>query len=245
MQPTIIEDVISVAAGATNENVIASNQALRGLLNAPYPSRIELYAVTSAVGLRIDAIHGGAMYVASSDPRIDTIPVNPLDLINGSAYCQAQEQMVLRVNNSTLGSLSLAYRMVLTPLVDESWNGEPVQLPPDAVVMQRLQAITTLQQDIQLLDGLTFQQLAEPSILKVLMTGSAAGLLRQLFIDQDRISPASAIAPANRIPQDPFDTTITGVEVPANAQQFLSVSNPTAGTLTVRWKTIAQKLIRT
>jgi len=245
MQPTIIEDVISIAAGATNENVIVSNPSLRGLLNAPYPSRIRLLAVTSAAGLRITAIHGSQSYIAASDPRVATSPEDPLDLINGDAYCQAQEQMVIRVNNSTGGALSLAYRMILDPLVDESWDGNPVELPPDTVVMQQLLSIAAAAVDVQVLDGLTFQQLSEPAILRVLMTGSAAGLLRQLFIDQDRIAPPSAVAATNRIPQDPFDTTIDGVEVQANGQQFLSVSNPTGGALTVRWKTKAQKLIRT
>lgn len=244
MQPVIIEDVIAIAAGATNENVIASNAALRGLLNAPWPARIKLLCVTSAVGLRVDALHGSSMYVSSSDPRIATFAEDPLDLVNDDAYCQAQEQMILRVNNSTGGSLDFRYRLVLSPLVDETWDGMPVELPPDTKVMQRLQAITTLQTDVQLLDGLTFEQLAAPSILRVLMTASATGLIRQLFIDQDRVAPPSIISLANRIPQDPFDSTIDGVEVPANRKQFLSVSNPTAGTLTVRWKTKNKELFR-
>lgn len=245
MQPTIIEDVISVAAGATNDNVIVSNPSLRGLLNAPYPSRIRLLAVVSAAGLRIDATHGSSKYVDSSDPRIATFAEDPIDLINGDAYCQAQEQMVLRAVNSTGGALSLAYRIILDPLIDENWDGNPVELPPDTVVTQRLQSIAAAAVDTQLLDGLTFQQIAEPVILKVLMTGSATGLTRQLFIDQDRIAPPSAVSIANRIPQDPFDTTVDQVEVGPNAQQFLSVSNSTALALTARWKTKARKLIRT
>lgn len=244
MQPVIIEDVISIAAGATNDNVIVSNPSLRGLLNAPYPCRIRLLATTSAAGLRVDATHGSQKYVDSADPRIANFAEDPLDLINGDAYCQAQEQMVLRVNNSTGGALSLAYRLILDPLVDDDWDGNAVDLPPDTVVMQRLQSIAAAAIDTQLLDGLTFQQIAEPGYLRVLMSGSATGLTRQLFIDQDRIAPPSAVSISNRMPQDPFDTTIDNVEVKANAQQFLSVSNPTGGALTVRWKTKFRKLIR-
>ena len=244
MQPTIIEDTISIAAGQTNENVIVSNASLRGLLNTPYPCKIKVLAVTSGAGLRIDFTHGSKKAIDNSDPRIATFPEDPLDLINSDVYAQAQEQIVLRCNNSTAGPLSLSYRIMLTPVVDDSWDGNMVDLPPDCVVMQRLQSIAAAAVDVQLLDGLTFQQLAVPGYLRVLMTGSAPGLLRQLFIDQDRIAPPSVVAASNRMPQDPFDSTIDGVEVPANAQQFLSVSNPTAGALTIRWKTKFQKLVR-
>jgi hypothetical protein len=182
--------------------------------------------------------------VDASDPRIATFAEDPLDIINSEAYCQAQEQMVLRVSNSTAGALTFTYRLILEPLVDDAWNGELIELPPDTVVMQRLQSIPSLAVDTQLLDGLAFQQVAEPAILRVLMTSSATGLTRQLFIDQDRIAPPSAVSIANRIPQDPFDTTIDGVEVKANGDQFLSVSNPTGGALTARWKTKLRKLIR-
>lgn len=245
MQPVIIEDVISIAAGATNDNVIVSNPSLRGLLNAPWPARIRLLAVGSAAGLRINALHGNQQYVADSDLRIATFAEDPLDLINEDVFCQAQEQMVLKCNNSTAGALSLVYRLELIPLVDETWDGSQQELPPDCVVMQQLLAITTLQQDIQLMDGKVFEQLDVPSVLRVLMSASATGLTRQLFVDQDRIAPNSAVSISNRMPLDPFDTTINGVNVGANKKQFLSVTNPTAGTITARWKTKNQKLIRT
>lgn len=245
MQPTIIEDQISVAAGAINDNVIVSNASLRGLLNAPYPSRIRLLAVSSAAGLRIDATHGSSKYLDSSDVRVAAFAEDPFDLVNGDAYCQAQEQMVIRASNTTGGALTLAYRLILMPMVDDSWDGNPIELPPDTVVTQRLQSIAAAAVDTQLLDGLTFQQIAEPVILRALMSASATGLTRQLFIDQDRIAPPSAVSTSNRMPQDPMDTTIDGVEVGPNAQQFLSVSNPTGGALTMRWKVKAQKLIRT
>lgn len=244
MQPVIIEDVQSIAANTTVQNIIVSNAALRGLLNAPWPARIRFLATISAAGLVVDVLHGSAVHIAQSAPRIATFPEDPLDLLNEDAFCQAQEQMVIRVTNTTGGALSITYRMELVPLVDETWDGGPVDLPPDCRVMQNLLVVTTLQADVQVLDGLPFEQNSEPSILRVLMTASATGLTRQLFIDQDRIAPPSAISIANRIPQDPFDTTVSGVEVAANKRQYLSVSNPTGGSLTVRWKTKNQMLIR-
>jgi len=185
------------------------------------------------------------MYASACAPRIATFAEDPLDLINQDAYCQAQEQMVLRVNNNTAGALDFRYRLEMIPMVDDTWDGNPIDLPPDTLVMQDLLVITTLQQDVQLLDGLPFEQIDVPSILEVFMTQSAIGLTRQLYIDQERIAPPSAISIANRIPQDPFDRTIRGVEVGANQRQFLSVSNPTGGSLTVRWKTKNTQLIRT
>lgn len=246
MQPTIIQDAISVAAGSINENVIASNAALRGLLEAPYPSRIRLLAVISATGLRIDATHGSSKYAAGCDLRVSSsTPDDPLDVVNDEAYCQAGEQMVLRAINTTGGAITLRYMLILEPLVDESWTGGQVELYPDVLVMQRGPvSVADATAALQLLDGLTFERINVPATLKVFMTQSAAGILRQVFIDQDRIAPPSTISLNNRIPQDPFDMTISGVEVPANSLQQVQVSNNSGGALNVFWKTKAQQLFR-
>jgi len=246
MQPTIIQDAISIAANTINENVIASNASLRGLLECPFPARIRLLAVQSATGLRMDASHGSSRYVASADLRVSaSTPDDPLDVVNDEAYCDAGEQMVLRVANTTAGALIFRYMLILEPLVTEQVPPNTVQLPPDTVVMQRGPIVVnngTI--DLQLLDGLPYERVNTPSILKVLMTQSATGLLRQLYIDQDRIAPPSTISLNNRVPQDPFDMTINGVEVPANALQQLQISNPSGGSLSVFWKTKNQQLIR-
>lgn len=246
MQPTIIQDAISVAANTINENVIVSNAALRGLLEAPYPSRIRLLAVVSATGLRIDGTHGSSKYASSCDLRVSTsTPDDPLDVVNDEAYTQAGEQMVIRAMNTTAGAITLRYMLILEPLVDETWTGEQVQLYPDVLVMQRGPvAVADATAAQQLLDGTIFERINVPSTLKVFMTQSAAGILRQVFIDQDRIAPPSAISLNNRVPQDPFDMTISGVEVPANSLQQLQVSNNSGGSLNVFWKTKNQQLIR-
>jgi len=246
MQPTIIQDAISVAANTINENVIVSNAALRGLLEAPYPSRIRLLAVISATGLRIDGTHGSSKYAGSCDLRVSSsTPDDPLDVVNDEAYTQAGEQMVLRATNTTGGAITLRYMLILEPLVDETWTGGQVQLPPDVLVMQRGPvAVADGTAALQLLDGLVFERINVPSVLKVFMTQSATGILRQFFIDQDRIAPPSTISLNNRVPQDPFDMTINGVEVPANALQQVQVSNNSGGSLNVFWKTKNQQLIR-
>jgi hypothetical protein len=246
MNPVIIQDAISIAAASINENVIASNTALRGLLEAPYPSRIRLLAVISATGLRIDAAHSSSRYVASADLRVSSsTPDDPLDVVNDEAYTQAGEQQVLRVVNTTGGAITLRYMLIMEPLVDASWTGGQVELPPDCLVMQRGPvAIANNTVDQQLLDGLAFERNPSPSLLKVLMTQSAAGITRALYVDQDRIAPPSAISLNNRVPQDPFDMTINGVEVGPNSLQQLQVTNTSGGSLNVFWKTKNQQLIR-
>jgi len=246
MQPTIIEDTISIAANAVNENVIASNASLRGLLQTPYPCRIGLMCVQSAAGLKVDFDHGSKNVVKSSDPRVATFTEDPQDVINDDAYANEGEQLVLRVANLTGGALTFRYRIVLLPVVDDSWvPGTAVQLPPDTRVMQRGPiSVAAAAVDVQLLDGLAYERLDAPSILRVLMSQSAIGLLRQLYIEQDRVAPPSTFPISNRIPQDPFDNTIEGVEVPENALQQLQVSNPTGGALNVFWKTKNQELVR-
>jgi len=246
MQPTIIQDAIAIAANSINENVIVSNAALRGLLEAPYPARIRLLAVISATGLRIDASHSSSKYASSCDLRVSSsTPDDPLDVVNDEAYTQAAEQMVIRATNTTGGAITLRYMLILEPVVDESWTGGLVELPGDVLVMQRGPvAVADGTTALQLLDGLPFERISVPSVLKVFMTQSAAGLLRQLYIDQDRIAPPSTISLNNRIPQDPFDMTINGVEVPANELQQLQVSNASGGSLNVFWKTKNQQLVR-
>jgi len=247
MQPVIIEDTLSIAANAINPNVIVSNPALRGLLESPFPARGALLAVQSAAGLLIDMGYGSKNVVTDSAPRVATFAEDPIDVINNEWFCAEGDQLVLRAVNPTGGALTLRYRIVLTPIVDDSWTpGTPVELPPDVLVMQQGPiSVAAGAADIQLSDGLKYERVNVPSYLRVLMTESAIGLTRQLYVDQDRIAPPSSISIANRIPQDPFDSTILGVEVPANALQQLQVSNSTGGALNVFWKTKNQQIYRT
>lgn len=249
MQPVIIEDTVVVAAGATVENVIAANPSLRGLLECPFPAKGKLVAITTATGLRIDLAYGSKNVVASSELHVATVPEEPYDIVNQDWYPSEGDQLSLRVSNSAGGPVTLRYRIMLTPLVDDGWvPGMPFDMSPypDSVVMQRGPiAIAAGAVDVQLLDGLRYERNPVPSFLSVLMTQSAIGCLRQLFVEQDRIAPPSAINIGNRVPLDPLDTTIAGVEVPANALQQLQVSNPTAGALNVFWKTVNQQLYRT
>lgn len=246
-QPIIIQDAISIAANSINENVIASNDSLRGLLEAPYPAKGRLLAVISATGLRIDSGYGEKTHSQSCDLRVSaSTPDDPLDVVNDEWYVPEGDQLILRAANTTGGAITLRYVIELQPLVDESFiPGTAYDMPPDVCVMQRGPvSIAAAAVDVQLLDGLKFERINVPSILRVLMTQSATGLLRQMYVDQDRVAPPSTISLNNRIPQDPFDATISGVGVPPNALQQLQVSNPTGGALNVFWKTKNQRMYR-
>lgn len=244
MQPVIIEDSQSIAAGTTADNVIALNPSLRPLLSVPWPARIRLLCVQSSSGLRYDALHGSKSYVQSSEPRVASAMEDPQDLITEEAFAEEGEVLAIRVSNPTAGGLTFRYRLTLEPYVDEAGNF--MELPPDTLVMSRGPiSIANGTVDQQLLDALPQEKLPVPSILRVLMTASAVGLTRQLYIDQERIAPASAVGATNRSPQDPFDSTIDGVEVPEQAKQQLQITNQSGGALNVFWKIKNRQLVRT
>ncbi|MEK6283951.1 MAG: hypothetical protein AABN95_26670 [Acidobacteriota bacterium] len=237
MQPIIIEDSISIAANSVNDNVIVSNASLRRYLRAPFAAQGKLLAVGSAAGLRISLDYGSKNVVGESDLRVGTDLQEPLDVLSDAWYPNEGDQLVLRCANSTGGALDLRYRIMLT-----AWDGD---LPPDCRVMQRGPiSVAAAAVDVQLLDGLRYERAPVDSMMEIFMTASASGLKRQCFVDTESIAPPSAIPPLNRIPQDPFDKNVEGIEVPADKQIELSVSNPTGGAVFVSWKQKLQELVR-
>lgn len=247
MNPHIIEDSLNVAANTAGFNVIAANSALRGLLNVPFPSRGKLLAVETTTGLRLDLTIGGRQVCSICEPRVDTSVQDPLDVINDDFYANEGDLIALEATNPTGGALTLRYRLVFEPLVGDDWvQGVPFQITePDTLVQQRGPiSIANGINDSQLLDGTKFSRLQVPGYLRVLMTQSAIGMTRQLFVDQDRIAPPSTLPVTNRVPQDPFDESVSGVEVPTGALQMLQITNNSGGALNVFWKTKFKKLIR-
>lgn len=247
MDSIIIEDVQTIAASAIVDNLIVLNNALRPLAKIPFPCRGKLLAVISAVGIRVELSHGQRKVLASSDPRIPAVfsPEDPNDIMADDWYGEPGEMLSLRVINTTVGALNIRYRILLEPLYDDWVPGMQYgPLPPDTLVQQRTQSIAAATADLNVLDGLEFEQLPVPSMLRVLMTSSASGLTRQLYIEQQRIAPPSAISILNRVPMDPFDETIKGVEVAENDQQILQISNTTGGALTVHWKIKCKLMVR-
>lgn len=243
MQPQIIEDSIAVAANTVVENIIAANNSLRSLLRSPFPANGKILAIISATGLQISLDYGSKNVLAPSDLRVGTDLQDPFDVLNDDWYVNEGDMLILRANNTTGGAITLRYRIVLTPLAEP---GQAVELPPDSRVMQRGPvAVAAGVVDQQLLDGLRYERPPVPSTLEVFMTASAAGLTRQLYVEQDRISPPTSIPPLNRVPQDPSDSVIDGIEVPEDKLIQLPVSNPTGGALNVFWRTKLTEIART
>lgn len=241
MQPIVIQDSLSIAANTVNENVIASNNSLRALLRLPTGVwRLSLAMTQGATaGLIVDFNIGSRNVVANSAPKVDSgAPQYPLDVVNGDCYGEEGDILVLRVTNTTGGAVTFRY-MVRAEEID------PSEVQGDTrVIAQGPVVIAAGTVDKQLLDGLRYERAPNDSILNVYMTSSAAGLTRQVFIDMDRVAPSSTISIANRMPQDPFDLTVQGIQVPKDSLIQIPVSNPTAGDLNILWRIMLKELSR-
>lgn len=240
MQPIVIQDSISVAANTVNENVIASNNSLRALLRLPTGFwRISLAFTQSALGMLADFNIGARNVVSSTAPRVDAgAPQSPLDVINSDCYGEEGDILTLRVTNTTGGALVIKYQIVAEQIDAADVQGD------SRVIAQGPITVNASVTDQQLLDGLRYERAPNDSILNIFMTSSAAGLTRQVYIDMDRVAPSSAISIANRMPQDPFDVTVSGIQVPKDSLIQIPISNPTAGALSVFYKIVLKELSR-
>jgi len=243
MQPVVIQDSIAIAANSVNENVIVSNNSLRALQRLPFPARLTFAAVQSAAGLQFDFNCGAENLVSSSNGRVTTsTPQIPLDVVTSEGYGSEGDMLIVRAANTTGGAITLRYMIIAEALGEP---GQMVDLPPNTRVMQQGPTVVTNGTvDQQLLDGLRYERPRVDSILDVFMTQSAAGITREIYIDMERIAPASTISLENRIPQDPFDTTVGGIEAPEDKQIQLQVTNQSGGNLNVFWKTKLTELVR-
>jgi len=243
MQPIVIQDAIAIAANSVNNNVIASNTSLKTLQRLGFPAKLSLALVQSATGLQVDFDIGASNVVASSNGRVSaSTPETPLDVVNDECYGNEGDMLTLKAANTTGAPITLRYIIIAEPMAEP---GQLVQLPPNTLVM--VQGPTNVPNntvDQQLLDGLKYERAPVDSILDVFMTQSAAGCFRSIYIDAERIAPPSTISLANRIPQDPFDVTSRGIEVPKDQEIQLSFTNQSGGALNVFWKTKLTQLVR-
>lgn len=239
----MIEDRIDIAANSTNPNVIASNNALRRLNRAPFPAKGILMITAGAAGLQVSLSHGAKEVVNLARPRVGTDIQYPQDAINEDWYVEEGEILSLQATNPTGGTIGFSYRIILEPLSAEELPGG--QLPPDSIVMQNGPiSIPAATFNLDLLDGLRYQRPPTDSIMTLLMTSSALGLTREVFVDLDSIAPPSALPPVNRIPMNPFDTTLGGIEVPEDKPIAVQVTNTTAGALSVFWRIVLKQMVR-
>jgi len=242
MQPIVIQDTVAIGAGLSNLNIIASNPALKGLQRLPFAAKLTLAAVQSATGLIISLDCGSDNGVADSNARVSaSTPEIPLDVITSEFYGNEGDLLVLKGVNPTGGSISIRYTIIAEAI---AMPGEAVQLPPQVRVIQQGPVVVangSIAQ--QLLSGLRYERPSVPCTVDFLMTQSAAGITREIYVDMERIAPPSTISLANRVPQDPFDATVQNVEVDANKEIQLQVSNQSGGSLNVFWKMVMRELV--
>ncbi len=107
----VIQNTVSVAANATNENIIAGSQ----FEYLPFNALVEFGLVGSAAGLVAD-IYSGADIVAESYAlsTANRFPVYPDDFpLNDVAA--GGDRLKVRVRNTTAGALTCFYSVRITP----------------------------------------------------------------------------------------------------------------------------------
>lgn len=235
MTPVIIQDTVSVAAGATVENLIAGNTGANRYIRAPFDAIGRLFASVTGTLLRLELVADGVVIMDSSDTRISAVAGNllqPDDLVVEQFFIRLNGQLVLRAVNLSAGALSVNYRIELQ---------EAEEIPPRMRVTQRTQSIAATS-IVQLLTGLRFERPLADSLLAIFATASAAGLTMEVFVDGQSVAPALPIGALNRVPINPYDMLLNGIEVPNDKLIEMRVNNPTGGALTVNWREVLQEL---
>lgn len=108
----VIQNSVSVAANAVNDNVITGSQ----FEYLPYNARIDFGLVGSATGLLVD-VYTGQDIVAESfaPPTQNRFPLNPDDFTL-SDVARGGERVKVRARNTTGGALTLFYGIIITPV---------------------------------------------------------------------------------------------------------------------------------
>lgn len=108
----VIQNSVSIAANAVNDNVITGSQ----FEYLPYNARIDFGLVGSATGLLVD-VYTGQDIVAESfaPPTQNRFPLNPDDFTL-SDVARGGERVKVRARNTTAGALTLFYGIIITPV---------------------------------------------------------------------------------------------------------------------------------
>lgn len=106
-----IQGRTSVAANATNDNVLAGNQ----FEFLPTRAILEFGLVGSATGLEIDVLIGARSVVTRMIPsEQNRLPIYPDDF-NLRTGGQAGERVIIRARNTTGGALTINFSVRITP----------------------------------------------------------------------------------------------------------------------------------
>lgn len=108
----VIQNSVSVAANAVNDNVLAGSQ----FEFLPYHAKIDFGLVGSAIGLLCD-VYSGQDIVAESfaPPTTNRFPVNPDDFTL-TDVAAAGERLKVRARNTTAGALTLFFGVSILPI---------------------------------------------------------------------------------------------------------------------------------
>jgi hypothetical protein len=109
----VIQNSVSVAANAVNDNIITGSQ----FEYLPYNARIDFGLVASATGLLVDVFTGQDIVAESfAPPTQNRFPLNPDDYTL-SDVARGGERVKIRVRNTTGGALTIFYGIIITPIV--------------------------------------------------------------------------------------------------------------------------------
>lgn len=227
MQPIVLQGIVTLAAGAQNPNVLDSISSIDRYRRCPFPCQIELFVSVSDADLTFSFEHAASRVVDSSSARVRVAGtlLESEDLINDEIYSGEGEQLVLRANNADASSQTITFKLVLNPLAQP---GEQVQLPMETLVTQSGPvALTATTVDLQLLTGRFIERFQRPGLLTIFASASTNTPQWQVYVGQANVVPPMTANVANNIPSALNDRMVDGVEVAADTQIQISVSNAT------------------
>jgi hypothetical protein len=108
----VIQNSVSIAANAVNDNVITGSQ----FEYLPYNAKVDFGLAGSATGLLCDVYTGQDIIAESfAPPTVNRFPINPDDFTL-SDVARAGERVKIRARNTTGGALTLFWSVVISPL---------------------------------------------------------------------------------------------------------------------------------
>lgn len=109
----LIQQQISIAANAVNDNVIQGSQ----FEFLPYDAALRFALNGSATGLVADVYSGQDVLAEQMGVNtLNRVPINPDDFLL-SDVAAGGERIKLRVRNTTGGALTLFFAMIIDPIV--------------------------------------------------------------------------------------------------------------------------------
>ena len=107
-------------------------------------------------------------------------------------------------------------------------------------VMETEVAIAANSSNANVLTGELHEVAQFPGLLRLLETGSAAGLRSQLFVASATVTGRRIVNSQNRTPVEPDDVVVQNVEVYPGDKITLRVENTTVGALTHRCRVVIE-----